>query len=427
MTHFGIICPAATGHLNPMTTLGYELKQRGHRVTVIGIEDSKTKVLQAKLEFQLIGGSTFPPGATKELFIQLGNLSGLKALKYTLEWVNNTAEMYLKDAPEIIKATGIETLLVDQATAESGTIAEHLSLPFVSVCNALMFNQEDSVPPFNTLWAYDTSWRGILRNKLGYRLLSLVGKSNVKTIKKYRQEWNLPTVTHFNQLYSQLAQVSQQPQEFEFPRRKLPEYFHFTGPYHYPDAVNRETVSFPYERLTGQPLIYASLGTLQNRLLWVFEMIAEACIGLDAQLVITLGWGTNLESLPQFTGNPIVVGFAPQIELLEKAALTITHSGMNTTLHSLSHGVPMVSIPITNDQPGVANRIAWTKTGEVIPLKKLNKDDLKVAIEKVFTDDSYKHNAVKIQQAIQRAGGVSRAADIIEQAVSTKKPVLSVY
>ncbi|WP_269667482.1 hypothetical protein [Crinalium epipsammum] len=25
MTHYGLICPAASGHLNPMTTLGYEL------------------------------------------------------------------------------------------------------------------------------------------------------------------------------------------------------------------------------------------------------------------------------------------------------------------------------------------------------------------------------------------------------------------
>ncbi|EGJ34066.1 MULTISPECIES: hypothetical protein [Moorena] len=45
MTHFGIICPAASGHLNPITTLGYELKQRGHRVTVLGIEDPQPKVL----------------------------------------------------------------------------------------------------------------------------------------------------------------------------------------------------------------------------------------------------------------------------------------------------------------------------------------------------------------------------------------------
>jgi zeaxanthin glucosyltransferase len=54
MTHFGIICPASTGHLNPMTTLGYELKRRGHRVTVVGILDAEKKALAAGLEFHAI-------------------------------------------------------------------------------------------------------------------------------------------------------------------------------------------------------------------------------------------------------------------------------------------------------------------------------------------------------------------------------------
>lgn len=80
MTHLGIICPAATGHLNPMTALGYELQKRGHRVTVLGIPDAEAKALTAGLEFQAIGQSDFPLGASKALFTELGNLKGLKAL-----------------------------------------------------------------------------------------------------------------------------------------------------------------------------------------------------------------------------------------------------------------------------------------------------------------------------------------------------------
>ena len=99
---------------------------------------------------------------------------------------------------------------------------------------------------------------------------------------------------------------------------------------------------------------------------------------------------------------------------------------MNTTLGALSSGVPLVAIPITNEQPGIAARIAWSGCGESIPLKKLNVSKLKTAIQKVLTEDSYKQNAVRLQEAIQRAGGVGRAADIIEQAISTRKPVLNV-
>ena len=415
MTHFGIICPASTGHLNPMTTLGYELKQRGHRVTVIAIADAQPTVLAAGLEFRAIGESDFPPGATKELFTQLGNMSGLKALQYTLALLSNFTKICLQDSPEVIKTTGIEALLVDQASPAGGTVAEYLDIPFVSVCSALMLNREINVPPFNMLWDYDVSWRGVIRNKIGYALLTLIGKPLRKIINDYRRDWNLPPHHNYNDNHSKLAQLSQQPAEFEFPRKELPSCFHFTGPYYYATSVSPEEIPFPYEKLTGQPLIYASMGTLQNKLIGVFQMIAEACVDLDAQLVITLGWGTNPESLPEFPGNPIVVGYAPQLELLKKATLTITHAGMNTTLHSLSQGVSLVSIPITNEQPGIAARVAWTGVGEVLSLKKLNVDILNKTIKQVLNDDSYRKNALKIQEAISRAGGVTRAADIIEQ------------
>jgi zeaxanthin glucosyltransferase len=242
-------------------------------------------------------------------------------------------------------------------------------------------------------------------------------------IQHYRQQWNLPPANSPNDDYSQLAQISQQPAELEFFRQHLPKYFHFTGPYHY--SGSREAIPFPFEKLTGQPLIYASMGTLQNRLLHIFHTIAEACMGLDAQLVISLGGGNSPESLSELPGNPLVVGYAPQLELLQKATLTITHAGMNTTLESLTNGVPMIAIPITNDQPGIAARIARTGSGEFIPLKRLSVSRLRSEIDRLLTDDSYKKNALRLQKAIQQAGGVNRAVDIIEQAISTGKSVLA--
>ncbi|MEN9869653.1 MAG: hypothetical protein RLZZ171_636, partial [Cyanobacteriota bacterium] len=337
------------------------------------------------------------------------------------QWITNTAEKYFQDAPKIIEKMGIEALLVDQASPGGGTVAKYLQLPFISIASAVMFNREPSIPPFNTLSNYYVSWRGILRNKVGYSVLDLATQNITKTINAQRQQWNLPLYTHANQKYSQLAQISQQPAEFEFPRRELPSCFHFTGSFSNP--ASRESIAFPYEQLTGQPLIYASLGTLQNQLLWIFEMIAQACADMDAQLAIALGGGTNPAALSELPGNPIVVGYAPQLELLQRATLTITHAGLNTTLESLSNGVPMVAIPITNDQPGVAARIAWTGTGEVVPLKKVTVKKLQQAIKQVLTDNAYRQNALKLQAAMQQSGGTSKAADIIEQVISTGKPV----
>jgi len=422
MTHFGIICPGTTGHLNTMFPLGHELQVRGHRVTLFGVLDAQVKTLKAGLEFRAIGKSEFPQGAIAQHLTHLGKLSGLAALQYTVSVLQQTAAVMLRDVPTAIKDTGVEALLVDQVSLEGGTVAEFLDIPFITVCSAVVLNREDSIPPHFTNWRYNPDRWVRLRNWAVYELLRLA-KSSGEVIDEYRRDWNLPTLTHLNEGYSQLAQISQQPAELEFPRQHLPHWFHFTGPLH--SSVGRETATFPAEKLTGQPLIYASMGTVQNRLLKIFQYIAEACNSLDAQLVISLGGGASLESLPELPGSPLVVNYAPQLGLLKDATLTITHAGMNTTLESLSNGVPMVAIPITNDQPGVAARIVWTGAGEAVPLAHLNVPRLRKAIKRVLMEDSYQQNASRLKEAICQAGGVNRAADIVEQAVSTGKPVLA--
>jgi UDP:flavonoid glycosyltransferase YjiC (YdhE family) len=84
----------------------------------------------------------------------------------------------------------------------------------------------------------------------------------------------------------------------------------------------------------------------------------------------------------------------------------------------------MVAIPIANDQPGVAARVAWSGSGAVVPVKRLSVERLQLAIRRVWQDDSHRQNAERLQRAIQRAGGVQRAADLIERAIRTGRPVL---
>jgi zeaxanthin glucosyltransferase len=423
MTHFGILCPAASGHLNPMTTLGYELHQRGHRVTLVGLADAQSKVLAAGLEFWAIGEAAFPAGASADSLAKLGQLSGLAAFQYTVTLFKQMTVTLLEAAPAALRSAGVEALLIDQTSFGGSTIAQALDLPFISVCCALMLNREPGIPPFNTSWSYHPGMLARLRNQAGLELMTRIAKPITHLLAEYRQAWNLPAYRHPNDAYSNLLQLCQQPAEFEFPRQHLPACFHFTGPYANP--ASREPTDFPFEKLTGQPLIYASLGTIQNRLIGTFQAIAAACQDLDAQLVIALGGGSSPELLPELPGSPLVVGFAPQLELLQKAVLTITHAGMNTALESLSNGVPMVAIPIANDQPGVAARIAWTGTGKVVPLKRLSVARLRRAIEQVLTEGAYKKEALRLQTAIHRAGGVQRAADLIEQAIRTGEPVLA--
>ncbi len=419
MTHFGAICPAATGHLNTMTALGRELKTRGHRVTVLGMPDAEPNAKAAGLEFSAISAAEFPYGTTAKFYQKLGKLDGIAALRYTISLSEKITALFLRDAPQVIKDAGIEALIIDECIFGGSTVADVLNIPFVTVCSALVNGFDDFIPPAFTTWKYDPAWWARLRNRAGYALLLSFAKPIYKVISQYRRENKLPPCISINDFHSvsKLAIISQQPAEFEYPRPKLSGLLHFTGPHF--DSTSRKPVDFPFEKLNGQPLIYASMGTLQNQLIKIFYHIAEASVGLNAQLVIALGGGLEPKALPNLPGNPVVVQYAPQLELLQKTSLTICHAGTNTVLESLFYGVPLVTIPITNDQPGVAARIAWTGVGQFITTSGLTTGRLRQAIQEVLMQPSYKQNALRLQTAINQAGGVRRAVDIIEQAISS--------
>ncbi len=87
MTHIGIFCPGAVGHLNPMASLGRELVRRGHRVTVFGVPDVRAKMAHSGLAFFEMGASEFPPGALDEIYAQLGQLNGLAGFKFSMAYL----------------------------------------------------------------------------------------------------------------------------------------------------------------------------------------------------------------------------------------------------------------------------------------------------------------------------------------------------
>jgi MGT family glycosyltransferase len=406
-----------------MTSLGRELVARGHRVVVATVLDAREAVLASGLEVIILGTEQLPLGSLHAMHAKLGVLQGHAALKYTLEVMGQAAEVVLREAPDAFRAIGVDLLLVDQAASGGSAVADHLGVPYVGVANALMFNVEMDIPPATTIWQPARSVWTRARNFLAFLMIRRAIGPIIKLVADQRQAWNLPPKPNPVDWFSAVAEVGQSPAEFEFPRKKLPPQFHFTGPFQDPRA--RTPVPFPFEALDGRPLIYASMGTLQNRMLWVFRAIAEACDGLDAQLVISLGGSADPEVLGKLPGNPLVVRAAPQLELLDRAALTITHAGMNTAMESLARGVPMVAIPITNDQPGVAARIKWTGTGLVVPPRRLTARRLRAAITRVLTEPSFKTKAVQMKAAIARSGGIKKAADVIERVIETRQPVLA--
>jgi len=409
LTRFGIIGPPVPGHVNPFLALAHELQERGHQVTFFQIPDLEAEVRSEGVDFCPIGAKDHPVGSLQDSLTQLGRLSGLAALRFTVRAIQMTTEAICQDAPAAVKGAQIDVLLVDQTEPAGGSVAQYLGLPFVTICNALALNREPAVPPPFTPWGYRDSPWGRIRNRLGNAVSDRILAPVRQTLAGHRARWKLPAHQDFGDSFSSLAQISQQPREFDFPRRFLPDSFHYVGPLRHP---RRRQVQFPWELLDGRPLIYASLGTLQNKNLELFHCFAEACKGLDVQLVIA---GTRPELLGALPENVIAVSYAPQLDLLSRASLTLTHGGLNTVLDSLACGVPLLAIPLTYEQPAIAQRVRWVGAGEMIGASRLHPARLRAQLKKLLVDRTYAENAKRIADAIRAAGGVHRAGDLIER------------
>jgi len=424
MGYYAILSPAYTGHLNPFSVLGQELQRRGHRVVVIAPRDGETKMRRAGLEFLPIAEVEFPLGEWDRATARIGELTGLKASRFIGYWLGRFARGILRDLPAIVDRERFDGLIMDQVSIGTESVCQNLGLPMAVACNALSLHAERGVPPLPFSWRYRPSLPFHVRNMLGLLLAYSTGWPVTVEVVRFRIKNKLPGMRfyHMNELPPSLVQVAQQPGFFDFPRKHLPDHFHYTGPWKTQGADTDG--DFPWDKLDGRPMIYASMGTLQNRLGHVFRIIAEACSGMDAQLVLALGrkHGGPSEDLP---GNPIVVGYAPQQALLRRATMVITHGGLNTTLESLAEALPMVVVPVANDQPGVAARIAHLGLGEFIPVGKLTTAALRNNVRRVLTTPGYRERAVRFAAEIRRVNGPSMAAELIEAAFTSKQRIIN--
>jgi UDP:flavonoid glycosyltransferase YjiC (YdhE family) len=397
MARLGAFCFPGTGHLNPMTALARSLRQRGHEVVIFGIADTEERVRAAGIEFHKIGQEDFPPGTLQELDDQLARLRGLAAFRFTLKRLTDSARMVLRDGPPAVRSANVEALLVDEADF-AGNVADYLGLPWISIALIPPLVNDDRFPPFWLGWGAEQNRLSRLRNRLAIFALLRMATPIFKVVNQQRKAWGLKYQRRPQEGLSPLAQIAQLPEALEFEvGGEKPQGLYYTGPFVHFDQ--RPAIDFPWE---------------------LFRTIAEACAGLDVQLLISLGGGLDPARVGTLAGNPIVVSFVPQLEILKRAALVITHAGLNTVLESLSEGVPLVAVPLANDQPGVAARVKARGACVVISRRRFSATRLRKAVTLVLQDVRYRKAAQGLQKTIQQIDGPGRAADLIEQVLKLR-------
>jgi len=422
MGHFAVIAPPLYSHFHALQSLAQTLISRGHRITFIQQADARTLLTDERIAFCATGQQSHPAGSLASVLHRLASPGGLSLFRVISDMASTT-DMLCRELPAMLTDLQVDGVIADQMEAAGGLVSEALGLPFVSVACALPVNREPGIPLAVMPFRYAQDEKALKRFEASSAIYDRVMRSHSRVIASHASAFGLSPRAGLQDCLSSLAQISQLVPAFDFPREQLPACYHAVGPLR--ETYSSGTLPSPWPALR-QPVVYASLGTLQGRRYRLFLHLARACCRLGLSLVIAHCGGLTARQVRQLelAGAAWITDFLDQRAALQHARVFVTHAGLNSALEALEQGTPMLALPIAFDQPGVAARIEWHGVGRRAS-RFSRVTQLETHLQLLLSDADYRLRMSAIQAQLQRAGGCARAADIVEQALCQQQIVLA--
>jgi len=208
------------------------------------------------------------------------------------------------------------------------------------------------------------------------------------------------------------------PQVIDFPRRTSQHTRRYVGA-----CVDTERVegSFDWSRVDDdRPIVYCAVGShggywnAENSLRLLESVIEAFRTRPERQLLLQItdeNVRGRLEPLPD---NILAASWFPQLQVLSRASLMISHGGFGTVREALFHGVPMIIFPRGVDQPGNAARVAWSRVGLVGDIRSVTPASIGAMVDTIEAQ-GYRDNALKLSESLQIDNTCDDAVALIEK------------
>ncbi|ALC80209.1 MULTISPECIES: macrolide family glycosyltransferase [Bacillus] len=405
MANILVIGFPAEGHTNPSLGVIEELISRGESVVYYGIEEYQTKIQKT--------GATF-----RNYYNFIENLDIAKRMSEeepddqdTLEFLCSFLEGYQVIIEEIMSEVANESydyVLYDHHLFAGSIIADLLNLPKVSLCTTFAMNDQLATEMMPS--------RNIEPEQSPYYPLYQ------KLVKTFNEKYdvNIKSVLDVMSNPGDITLVFTSPY-FQPHREMFDNEYKFNGP----SIVKRKDIEDLSELESGEDkVVYFSMGTIFNQKLEIYDLCFEALKDFKGTVILSAGKQTDLTQFKNIPDNFIVKNYVPQLEVLKKADLFVTHGGMNSTSEGLYYDTPLVVIPMAVDQYMVADRVTELGAGKKLDKNDLTSQLLNETIQEVLSNPQYKKNAEKIGHSLRTAGGYKQAADEIYKFVSSSTKTL---
>jgi len=218
-------------------------------------------------------------------------------------------------------------------------------------------------------------------------------------INETRSRLNLPRLEQTSDLvHGADLRLIQTLERFDFPLEPRPENVRYTGPFlNDPDWIT--PWSDPWPEKDSRPLVVISLSsTFQNQYAAI-QSAMDALRGQEIRGLVTLGPVLRKESF-NVPENVVVVESAPHSEVFPEADLVITHAGHGTVMKALSHGLPLVCLPMGRDQNDNAIKIQHHGCGMALSAK-AGPEKIRKAVLHILSEGAFRKAAAGFQTEIR--------------------------
>jgi MGT family glycosyltransferase len=167
-------------------------------------------------------------------------------------------------------------------------------------------------------------------------------------------------------------------------------------------------------------LIYVALGTLYNDRPDFLRACIAALAGPGRTLLLATGRSVHADALGTLPAGVLTRPFVPQLEVLSRASLFVSHGGMNSVSESLWNGVPLLLFPQAADQPVVADRIQRLGAGQLLRGREPGVDQIRRRAADVLAGPAAAR-AAELGDTLRAGGGAGRAATLILELAATQR------
>lgn len=421
----------SVGHLNTLLSIASQMKEEGHsiRFLVPSVQGVRTGIQVFDT------GSAIPDRITRNGLVcdlipphlsliwnafLLPYKSGYEETLHAFNMFYQGIEHNTRYVLEFIERYGPDVLVTDFAFPAASLAAEIAKIPYVVIYHSGLPFRGDGIPPFGSGLPIGGDYTNPASEYVGQENQFIERLD--RRVNNARRAFGLQPAEPdiLRRPYSPWLNLVASAINIEAPRNNLTDNTFFIGPC----FGKRAEEEFSFDPLRSDKFkIYISLGTVFNNKPEVFRKIMHALDIPDYQVIVSAGGAYKELQKSTIAKNATVYRSVPQISLLNKIDLFISHGGNNSVNEALASGKPIIVMPVGGEQADNASRIVYLGVGKRVDITSFSEKQLLGLVEEIRQIPTFQERALTIMDGLRLTQGVVTASRCIAWMALQRKPL----